>query len=207
MGSSHRHVETARRVPILWLYGADATGKSTTGWEVYRRLTDHGVAAAYVDTDYLGFCTPQFSDPARLVELNLAATWPNFAAAGAKCLVVSGILVGAEQRTRYELAVPGGRMTLCRLHARPDTIRSRIVRRAQAEAASSGAELSDAVLQALHAYGDRSVVFARKLQDDDLADLVLDTDQATPADLARAVLQHGDWPSTVARAADSEVRA
>ncbi len=204
MSSLRRHLETARSVPILWLYGADATGKSTTGWEVYRRLADDGVAAAYLDTDYLGFCTPQFPDPARLVELNLAATWPNFAAAGAECLVVSGILVDAEQRTRYELAVPGGRMTLCRLRARPDTIRSRIVRRARAEALTSGAELSDTVLQDLRAYGDRSVAFGRKLEDGDMADLVLDTDHSTPADLARAVLQYGDWPSTVARAANAE---
>ena len=205
MSSSRPQLPAERRVPILWLYGADAVGKSTVGWEAYSRLVDHGVPAAYLDTDYLGFCTPQFPDRGRLVELNLAATWPNFAAAGAECLVVSGIIVDAQQRARYELTVPRGRMTLCRLHARPDTIRARIVGRARAEAASSGAEVSDADLRGLHEYGDRSVAFAERLAADDISDLVLQTDQATPADLARAVLQYGDWPSTIARAANAEV--
>lgn len=199
---SQQHVGAAS-VPILWLYGADAVGKSTIAWQAYSRLTSLGVAAAYVDTDYLGFCTPQFRDRARLVELNLAATWPNYAAAGARCLVVSGIMVAAEHRRRFEHTVPGGQLTLCRLHARPDTIRSRIIRRAQAEAESAGTELSDVVMEGLRSYGDRSVAFAEKLAADDIADLTLDTDQATPADLARTVLQHGVWPSIVARAEDA----
>jgi hypothetical protein len=207
MSSSRPHPPADRGVPILWLYGADAVGKSTTGWQAYRQLVDHGVAAAYLDTDYLGFCTPQFPDPARLVELNLAATWPNFAAAGATCLVVSGIMVDAAQRSRYELTVPGGRMTLCRLHARPETIRARIVARARVEAETCGGELSDAALQSLHEYGDRSVSFAERLEAADVSDLVLHTDRATPAELARAVLRHGDWPSIIARAQKAEVPA
>ena len=44
-------------VPVLWLYGADAVGKTTVAWEIYSVLTDGGVPAAYVDTDYLGFCS------------------------------------------------------------------------------------------------------------------------------------------------------
>jgi len=198
MSSAHPQAAPVPGVPILWLYGADAVGKSTVGWAAYRRLVDHGVPAAYLDTDYLGFCTPQFADRARLVELNLAATWPNFAAAGAECLVVSGIVVTAEQRDRYERAVAGGRLTLCRLHAQPTTIRSRILSRARLEAESSGAELSEAVLTDLREYGDRSVAFAESLAADDIADLVLHTDRATPAQLAEAVLRHGSWPSRLA---------
>ena len=207
MSSRHPELDTARPVPILWLYGADAVGKSTVGWHAYRRLVDSGVAAAYVDTDYLGFCTPQFDDRGRLVELNLAATWPNFAAAGAHCLVVSGILVSAEQRTRYEQTVPGGELTLCRLHARPATIRARILSRARTEAESSGAALSEAAVQALEEYGDRSVAFAAALEADDFADLVLHTDMATPADLAQAVLGYGGWPATLARGTQTEAPA
>jgi hypothetical protein len=205
MSSRQRHAGTVCRVPVLWLYGADAVGKSTVGWAAYRRLVDHGVPAAYLDTDYLGFCTPQFADRARLVELNLAATWPNFAVAGAECLVVSGIVVTAEQRDRFERAVVGGRLTLCRLHAQPATIRSRILSRARVEAESAGAELSDAVLTGLHEYGDRSVAFAEALAADDISDLVLHTDRATPAQLAEAALRHGSWPSTLAHPTDRAV--
>jgi hypothetical protein len=197
--SSSQHGWTANAVPILWFYGADAVGKSATGWEAYRRLQDQGVGVAYVDTDYLDFCTPQFEDRARLVELNLAATWPNFAAAGARCLVVSGILVSAEHRARYERTVPDGKMTVCRLHARPETIRSRILGRARAEAESRGEELSDAVVQGLHEYADRSVSFSERLAAEDISDLVLDTDRATPASLADAALRHDGWPSILSR--------
>ena len=199
MKSSRQGLEAARDVPILWFYGADAVGKSATGWEAYCRLQDQGVGVAYVDTDYLGFCTPQFGDRARLVELNLAATWPNYAAAGARCLVVSGVLVGAEHRARYERTVPGGRMTVCRLHARPETIRSRILGRARAEVESRGGELSDAVVQALHEYADRSVAFSERLAAEDISDLVLHTDHATPAALADAALRHDGWPSMLTR--------
>ena len=36
-GLSHRR---AARVPVLWLYGADAVGKSTVAWEIYSTLAD-----------------------------------------------------------------------------------------------------------------------------------------------------------------------
>jgi hypothetical protein len=62
-------------LPILWLYGADAVGKSTVAWEIYTSLTSRGIGAAYVDTDYLGFCSPlPDDDPAPLVAANLAGT-------------------------------------------------------------------------------------------------------------------------------------
>lgn len=49
---------------VLWLYGADAVGKSAVGWEVYTLLAQAaedggpGEPVAYLDTDYLGFCSP-----------------------------------------------------------------------------------------------------------------------------------------------------
>lgn len=58
---------------VLWLYGADAVGKSAVGWETYTLLADAGVSVAYVDTDYLGFCTPAPADQAELVARNLGA--------------------------------------------------------------------------------------------------------------------------------------
>lgn len=90
-------------VPILRLCGADAVGKSTVAWEVYSRLASQGVAAACVDTNYLGFCTPRFPDHARLVELTLAAAWPNYCA-----LVASGNLQHGIRPPHAEVA-PAGR--------------------------------------------------------------------------------------------------
>jgi adenylylsulfate kinase-like enzyme len=41
---------------VLWLYGADAPGKSTIGWEAYSLLAERGARVAYLDTDALSFC-------------------------------------------------------------------------------------------------------------------------------------------------------
>lgn len=186
-------------VDVLWFYGADAVGKSTVGWEAYSQLTSRGVPTAYVDTDSLAFCTPQFDDRARLVELNLAAVWPHFAEAGARCLVVSGIMVTPDHRARFAAAIPGARLTVVRLDARPVTILHRIVGRRQAEAATQSTELSDETLTDLSAYADRAVTFSELLRTGDLADLVLDTDDQTPDELARAALSHGRWAEILER--------
>lgn len=86
MTSSGVAFSDAVPIPVLWFYGADAVGKSSVGWEAFSILTSHGVPTAYVDTDYLAFCNPQFGDQARLVELNLTSMWPHYAQAGARCL-------------------------------------------------------------------------------------------------------------------------
>lgn len=103
----------------------------------------------------------------------------------------------ADERRRFEQTGPGGQLTLRRLQARADAIRSRIIRRAHTEAECADRELSGVELQGLRALGDRSVAFAEKLSADDIADCTLGTDEATAADLAGCILQYGIWPSSV----------
>lgn len=82
-------------MPVLWLCGPPGVGKTAVGLELYRQLVAAGVAAAYVDIDQLGMCYPeQPSDPDRhrLKAQNLGAVIQCFAAAGAKCVVVSGVV-------------------------------------------------------------------------------------------------------------------
>lgn len=64
-------VSGGRRSAVVWLYGADAVGKSAVGWEVYTGLAEAGESVAYVDTDYLGYCSPAPIDQAALAR-NLA---------------------------------------------------------------------------------------------------------------------------------------
>ena len=186
------------RVPVLWLYGADAVGKSTVAWEVYTRLTDDGVGAAYVDTDYLGFCSPlPDDDPASLVAANLRAMWPNFAAAGARCLVVSGVLVTADQRALFADAIPGTELTLCRLRASAETLAERILRRGRIEGADSDGAASGLTLDGLREYGQRAGRFAALLDADDFADFTVDTDQVPVPEVARRVLERiPGWPTS-----------
>lgn len=181
-------MSTAVDSSVLWLYGTDAVGKSAVGWEVYSLLADAGEAVAYVDTDDLGFCSPAPADQAALVTQNLAAVWTGFAAAGARLLVVSGIVVTAEDRDRFARALPEAGFTFCRLTARPDTVRSRIVRRREVEEATRGNALSAEVRAELEAYGERSVGFAELLERRALEEFVVGTDDGSPAEIAREVV-------------------
>lgn len=78
----------------LRLAGAPGVGKSTTAWSVARRLSDDGVATAYIDTDQLGMCYPAPDDDLdrwALKERALAAMAEEFSRAGTDRLVVSGV--------------------------------------------------------------------------------------------------------------------
>ncbi len=183
------------RVPILWLHGPDAVGKTNVAWEIFTRLADAEVPAAYLDTDNLGFCSPSFADEARLIELNLASMWPNFLAAGARCMVVAGFLVTVEQRRRFEAAIPDGELTLCRLQARPETLASRILRRGQIDGLGTDGAVSTLSLEGLTYLSERAAAFGAKLGADDIADFAVDTDDLSVPALARAVLEHAHgWP-------------
>lgn len=175
---------------VIWFYGADAVGKSVVGWEAYSQLVDRGLPAAYVDTDYLGFCDPRPDDPSDLVAANLGAVWSNYAKQGIRYLVVSGILVTVEHRQKFAATLGGCSLTTVLLQAQPASIRARILRRRQVEAAEQQTSLSDTVLRELHDYGDRSSRFAALLETGGFANLQLKTDDATPAQIAAEALNH-----------------
>ena len=172
------------RPRVLWFYGADAVGKSTIGWEAYTLLTHQPSQVAYLDTDYLGFCHPAPSNPAAVVADNLRAIWAVYHARGINTLVVSGIVVTAENRDLFTAAIPAAEFTFCRLTAAAETVRVRIVARREAEAATQGSTLDAGTRAELAAYGDRSVEFAELLERFALEDFVLATDQSTPHALA-----------------------
>lgn len=173
---------------VIWFYGADAVGKSAVGWQAYSQLVARGLPAAYVDTDYLGFCDPRPDDPSDLVAANLGAVWINYAKQGIRYLVVSDILVTAEHRQKFAATLGDCSLTTVLLQAQPVTIRARILRRRQVEAAEQQTSLSDTVIRELHDYGDRSARFAALLETGGFADLELKTDDETPAQIATQAL-------------------
>jgi broad-specificity NMP kinase len=165
--------------PVLWLCGPPGVGKTTAAWEIYSRLTRDGVEVAYVDIDQLGICHPEpSSDPGRhlLKAENLGAVVTGFRAAGARCVVVSGVVDAACGVPMDRL--PRATVTVCRLRTGPDELRRRLLGRGDA------AELVEDGLRE-----------AGALDASDVADVCVDVSGLSVAEVARRVRSRtGGWP-------------
>ena len=116
-------------LPVLWLCGAPATGKSTVAWHLFRGLADEGMRVGYVDIDQLGMLYPAPEDDPDRHQVKadaLAAVIPNYAQAGAQVLIVSGVL---DPMTGGSLAQRIPSLTFCHLVADEQTIRTRLAGR------------------------------------------------------------------------------
>lgn len=126
-------------LPVLWLYGPAGIGKTTTAWNLFTQLAGDGVPIGYVDIDQLGMCysvpttdtwAPEpTADPGRyrMKERNLDAVAANFQAAGARGLIVSGV-IDADRGIDPHL-LPHASLTPCRLRADPAELRRRVLSR------------------------------------------------------------------------------
>lgn len=126
-------------LPVLWLYGPPGVGKTTVAWELFSQLAADGTPTGYVDADQVGMCygppTPEHwapepaSDPFRyrLQARTVDAVAANLYAAGARCLVVSGV-VDPALGPRADLT-PHAALTPYRLRAEFDALRHRLATR------------------------------------------------------------------------------
>jgi broad-specificity NMP kinase len=126
-------------LPVLWLYGAPGVGKTTVTWELFAQPARESVPTGYVDIDQLGMCyaspTPQHwapepaADPGRhrLKSRTLDAVVANFRDAGARCLLVPGV-IDPVRGVETDL-VPHAALTLCRLRANPADLGRRLAAR------------------------------------------------------------------------------
>ena len=117
-------------IPVLWLCGPPGVGKSTVGWEIFAQLTGAGIEAGYVDIDQLGMCYPEpVSDPGRhqMKARNLGAVVANYRAAGARCVIVSGVVdPGCGLHAGM---IPRAALTVCRLRVGRAELRQRFLGR------------------------------------------------------------------------------
>ncbi|MEO6086717.1 MAG: hypothetical protein ABIQ18_26745 [Umezawaea sp.] len=192
---------TTGAVPVLWLCGPPAVGKSAVGFEIYSRLLDAGVPTAYVDLAQIGFCRPAPDDDPdhhRLKARLLGRLWEGFRAAGARCLVMSGTV--ADQRTvdRYTRAIPSAVWTVCRLRAGRDTVTERVVLRgAGGGPGLMGDELRGQSPATLRDRAAEAARIADALDRADIGGLRIDTDGRDVAELADLVrAEAGGWPNT-----------
>ncbi|MFE5505976.1 hypothetical protein ACFQ73_25695 [Amycolatopsis japonica] len=122
----------AAKTPVLWTTGAPGTGKSTTAWGLYTRLTQAGGSVAYVDIDQLGLIGPPpgGGDAAHAIKAaNLLRVLEVLR--GTAQIVVSGVVDPAKPY----IESPGFDLTLIRLTCDRDELRSRFLGRGSPAAA------------------------------------------------------------------------
>ncbi|MBR8638323.1 AAA family ATPase [Streptomyces tuirus] len=183
-------------IPVLWLCGPPGVGKTTVAWQLYQDLGRAGVPAGFADIDQLGICYPEpAADPGRhrMKARNLAAVADGFRRAGARCLVVSGVV---DPQRGVELpGFPDSLVTVCRLRADRDELLRRFLGRGGAP------DLLDAVAREADA-----------LDASDIAGVCVETGGATAREVVRLVRERiRGWPGPAGgpapEAAESPVSA
>ncbi|MBE3074962.1 MAG: AAA family ATPase [Actinobacteria bacterium] len=118
-------------LPVLWLCGAPATGKSTVAWQVFSDLAGQGLCAGYLDIDQIGMLAPPPDADAschRFKVDNLAGMVRNYRTAGTQVLVISGVIDPEHGHDFAEAAVDAD-ITFCHLTLDEPTLRERLAAR------------------------------------------------------------------------------
>jgi hypothetical protein len=127
---AHRHTDEAdlaRPVPVLLITGAVGVGKTTVTDEASWLLGQAGIPHAMADLAVIGGCWPTPSDDKwneELIHRNLACMWVNFQRAGAGRLLLCRVLEARSLLTRTTEAVPGAVITVVRLRAPLEAVRT-----------------------------------------------------------------------------------
>lgn len=166
-------------MPVLWLCGPPGVGKTAVGWEIYSELVRSGVQTGYVDVDQLGMCYPEPADDPgrhRMKARNLNSVIAGYRDAGARCVVVSGVVDARHGVRRDELTQVA--LTVCRLRADEEELAQRFVGR---QGHDSG--LAQVLQEAAHL--DASAV----------AEVCVDTSGLTVEEVVRRVRDRvNGWP-------------
>jgi gluconate kinase len=116
----------AADVEVLVISGSMGSGKTTVLAEASDLLTLAHTVHAALDLDHLslGYFPGTASD--ELMIRNLTGIWSNYAALGVRRLILCEALDSVAKRERLQKAIPRSRITVCRLHAKVETMQNRI---------------------------------------------------------------------------------
>ena len=185
-------------VPFLWLCGPSGVGKSAVGYEIFQQVYRSGIKASFMDFDQFGLCYPSPADDPRnhhVKAQNLAAVWPTYRRAGARCLIAVGGVTSRQTVLLYAGKVPDTDLTLCRLRATPERLTERVFRRGLGRGPVIPGPPSTTSRQQLAAAAAEAIREAGELDAADFADLCIDTDNHNVAQVARHIrTRTGGWP-------------
>jgi len=161
----------------LLITGAVGAGKTTVARAAAELLYDRGVPGAVIDLDAIAESWPRpAGDPfgVGLMLANLRAMWQNFRVAGARRLILAGVIESVDDRTAHESALGGVPLVVCRLVAPVPTLQQR-VRERETDASrdwhvARAAELTD-------------ILDAARVED-----FAVDGNAGSPLEVARVVL-------------------
>ncbi|WP_198653131.1 ATP-binding protein [Actinocorallia populi] len=169
-------------VTVVLICGPAGVGKSSTAYEVSRRLAQADIAHALIDTDELDRVHP-WPPPglgtAELSRRNLQALWTNYEALGHTRLILTGVFVDLSGPLDWiRQAIPRARIVFVRLMADASTLQARVHRR---EIGTGAQEQWQRTLAQLDEIAGRT---------SELETLRIDTSGRTVGDIAAEIVEH-----------------
>ena len=172
---------TMDQVPVLAISGSVGVGKTTIALAIHDLFSSWSVPHACIDRDALTWSWPaEGLFNSGLGHRNLAAIWDNFRAAGARRLILAGVLETDADRNAYAKAIPGALVTVCRLVA-PLAVRHERLRTRE-----HGTVLEWHVA--------RSLELDQVLDASTVNDFVVENHGRSPEVVAHEVLRRAGWP-------------
>jgi adenylylsulfate kinase-like enzyme len=114
-------------VRVIVITGSMGAGKTTVLGEASDLLAAHGIAHAAIDLDALGVShLTESASSADLAYANLRSIWANYAAAGARHVLVAAAVESRSELDRLSDALPHAELVVCRLHAPLETMEERV---------------------------------------------------------------------------------
>jgi hypothetical protein len=114
-------------IPVLAISGTVGVGKSSVLGEIHDILSSEKIPHGCVERDALSYSWPtegRFNEV--MVERNLRCLIGNFLEAGAKRLLIAGVIELREDLEVYRRCIPNAEIQVCRLTADVDLRRQRL---------------------------------------------------------------------------------